>query len=150
MPGGGLAFRTAGAARPRDVTLRPSNELFYDYYNANAGDRQYRKFRQAQDGGWFSFRMKVAPDGPVELLCTYWGDEGGKRTFALLVDGRLIATEALGRIKPGAFFDKSYAIPRELTGGKQTVEVRFRPRPGNSAGPLFGARTLRGSQTQVR
>ncbi len=28
-----LAFRVEGAARPRAVTLRPFNEIFYDYYN---------------------------------------------------------------------------------------------------------------------
>jgi DUF1680 family protein len=31
--GAELVFRTAGAGRPRDVTLRPFNELFYNYYN---------------------------------------------------------------------------------------------------------------------
>ena len=28
-----LVFRTVGTGRPRDVTLRPFNEIFYDYYN---------------------------------------------------------------------------------------------------------------------
>jgi DUF1680 family protein len=31
--GTGLVFRTVSAGRPRDVTLRPFNEIFYDYYN---------------------------------------------------------------------------------------------------------------------
>ena len=30
-----------------------------------AGDWQGRKFRQAADGGWFSFNVKVAPGEPV-------------------------------------------------------------------------------------
>lgn len=33
VSGRGLIFRIAGAARPRAVTLRPFNEIFYDYYN---------------------------------------------------------------------------------------------------------------------
>jgi hypothetical protein len=33
VPGTGLVFRTVRAGRPRDVTLRPFNEIFYDYYN---------------------------------------------------------------------------------------------------------------------
>ncbi len=32
-PGPDLAFRIIGVARPHDVTLRPYNELFYNYYN---------------------------------------------------------------------------------------------------------------------
>jgi uncharacterized protein len=193
----GLAFRTVSAARPREVTLRPFNELYYNYYNVYwdvltpaeyegrraalraeaarraaldartvdeyrpgeqqsevdhgqegektiSGDWQGRKFRHAEDGGWFSFRMKVAPARPVELVCDYWGGETGDRTFDILVDGRLIATQTLRQDKPGDFFDMTYAIPEELTRGRQSVEVRFRAHPGNMAGGLYGARTLRG------
>ncbi|HZB45271.1 MAG TPA: beta-L-arabinofuranosidase domain-containing protein [Pyrinomonadaceae bacterium] len=109
----------------------------------SAGEWQYRKLRHALDGGWFSFEMKVAPDAPVELVCTYWGGETGNRTFDILVDGKVIATESLSRDRPGAFFDKTYPIPAELTRGKRTVEVRLQARPGNYAGGLYGARILR-------
>src|SRR3712207_6199591 len=107
----GLVFRTVAAGRQREVTLRPFNELFYNYYNVYwdvltpaqyearraalraeaarraeldartldeyrpgeqqsevdhgqrgertiSGDWQGRKFRHAEDGGWFSFNMK--------------------------------------------------------------------------------------------
>ena len=192
----GLVFRTVRAGRPRDVTLRPYNELFYNYYNVywdvltpaqyaersaairaeatrqaaldartvdeyrpgeqqsevdhgqkgertSAGEWQYRKLRHAENGGWFSFVMKVSPDEPVELACAYWGGELGARAFDVLVDGKVIATESLHQDKPGAFFDKTYAIPAELTRGKQKIEVRFQAHPGNFAGGLFGARILR-------
>jgi len=33
VPGKGLTFRVEGAARPGPLTLRPFNEIFYDYYN---------------------------------------------------------------------------------------------------------------------
>lgn len=194
--GNGLVFRTVSTGRPRDVTLRPFNEIFYDYYNVywdlltpsqyaersaamraeaarqaeldartldeyrpgeqqsevdhgqagektSAGEWQYRKLRHAQDGGWFSFRMKVTPDLPLELVCTYWGGETGQRTFDITIDGKLIATETLLQNKPGVFFEKTYAIPEELMHGKQQVEVRFQAHPGNTAGGLFGARILR-------
>jgi hypothetical protein len=189
-------FRTAGTGRPRDVTLRPFNELFYDRYNVywdvltpaqyaerrmairveaarraeldartideyrpgeqqsevdhnqrgertSAHEWQYRKLRHAEDGGWFSFNMKVVPDRAVELACTYWGGELGNRTFDILIDGKLLATESLHQDKPGAFFQKTYAIPEELTRGRPRVEVRFRAHLGNFAGGLFGARTLK-------
>ena len=185
------------AAQPVDVTLRPFNEIFYDYYNVYwdvltpaqyeerkaarrveaarraaldartvdeyrpgeqqsevdhgqkgertiSGDWQGRKFRHAEDGGWFSFNVKVTPGQPSELVCSYWGGELGNRTFDILVDGKVIATETLHQDKPGEFFDKIYAIPEELTRGKQTIEVRFRAHPGNFAGGLYGARILKG------
>ncbi|HEX7317684.1 MAG TPA: beta-L-arabinofuranosidase domain-containing protein [Pyrinomonadaceae bacterium] len=196
--GSELAFSiAASAARPRAVTLRPFNEIFYDYYNVYwdvltpaqyetrrasmaeeaarraaldartvdeyrpgeqqseidhgqggeqtaTGDWQGRKFRYARPGGWFSFNVRVTPDEPVELLCTFWGDERGKRTFDILVEGRVIATQTLNRDRPGEFFELTYAIPHELTRGKQRVEVRFRPHPDNTAGALYGLRVLKG------
>jgi DUF1680 family protein len=191
-----LVFRTVAAGRPRDVTLRPFNELFYNYYNvywdvftpaeyeerkaarqaetarlakleartideyrpgeqqsevdheqkgekSSAGEWQNRKFRHAVDGGWFSFKMKIVSDAPVELLCNFWGGELGDRTFDILVDGKLLSTVSLQQDKPGEFFEKVYAIPQELTRGKQKVEIRFQAHPGNFAGGLFGARMLK-------
>lgn len=191
-----LVFRTVAVGQPRDVTLRPFNEIFYDYYNVywdaltpsqfaarkaslqaeaaqraaldartvdeyrpgeqqseidheqkgeqtSAGEWQYRKLRHAEDGGWFSFKARVTPDQPVELVCTYWGGELGNRTFDILINGQVIATQTLHQDKPGQFFDKTYVIPAALTRAKQAVEVRFRAHPGNFAGGLFGARILR-------
>jgi uncharacterized protein len=192
-----LTFRTMRAVQP-SVTMRPLNEIFYDYYNVYwdvltsaqyaerktalrlesarqaaltartideyrpgeqqsevdhgqkgeqtvSGDWQGRKFRLAEDGGWFAFNMKVTTSQPVELLCTYWGGDGGNRTFDILVDGKVIETQTLRRNQPGAFMDVAYAIPAELTRGKQSVEVRFQAHPGSSAGRLFGAKVLRSS-----
>ena len=31
-------------------------------------------------------------------------------------------------------------LPEELTRGKESIEVRFEPEPGNTAGPVFGVR----------
>jgi DUF1680 family protein len=197
VSGNELVFHTHAIAQPREVTLRPFNEIFYDYYNVYwdvltpaqyaerkaalraeaarraaldartvdeyrpgeqqsevdhgqkgektiSGDWQGRKFRHAEDGGWFAFNVKVTPDQPVELVCAYWGGETGNRGFDILVDGKVIATETLHQDKPGDFFDRTYAIPEELTRGRQKVEVRFQAHPGNFAGGLYGARILKG------
>ena len=111
--------------------------------NSGSGDWQNRKFRHAENGGWFSFEMKVASDAPKELLVTYWGGESGNRTFDILVDGQAIATQTLRQDKPGVFFEKTYAIPAELTRGKQKVTVRFQAHPGNLAGGIFGVKMLK-------
>lgn len=190
-----LVFRAD--AQPQSVTLRPYNEIFYDYYNVYwdvltpvqyeerkaarraeaarlaaldartvdeyrpgeqqsevdhgqkglrtiSGHWQGRKFRHAEDGGWFYFNLKVTPDQPLELVCSYWGGELGNRTFDILVDGKDIATQTLHLDKPGEFFDKTYAIPEELTRGKQVIEVRFQAHTGNFAGGLYGVRILKG------
>lgn len=136
-----LTARTVDEYRPGEQ----QSEVDHDQKGekTSSGDAMYRKFRHAVDGGWFSFRAKVNPDQPVELLCTYWGGESsGNRTFDILLDGNRIATETLHQDKPGEFFEKSYAIPRELTAGKKTVEIRFQAHPGKIAGGLFGAKIV--------
>lgn len=94
-------------------------------------------------GGWFSFEMKVIPDRPVSLLVEYWGGFPGARTFDILVNDKIIATENISGKKEGQFINISYDIPGELTQGKKLVIVRFRAHEKNSAGPVFGVRTVR-------
>jgi hypothetical protein len=87
--------------------------------------------------------MKVPAHKPAELLCAYWGSDVGPREFDVLVDGRKIATQKLNRNRPDQFFDQVYAIPEELTKGKQTITVRFQAHPGRTAGGVFDCRVLK-------
>lgn len=99
-----------------------------------------RNGRDARTGGFFSFRMKVGP-GPMILQSSYWADER-KRLFHVLIDGTRIASQTLRPDKP-VFFEVDYPIPEALTRGKESVEVRFEPESGNTAGPVFGCRIFR-------
>jgi len=108
-----------------------------------AGEFGGRMWRHAGDGGWFSFRMKVPADKPAELLAAYWGSDVGPREFDVLVDGKKIATQKLDRNRPDQFFDQVYAIPEELTKGKQLITVRFQAHPGKTAGGVFDCRVLK-------
>ncbi len=103
-----------------------------------------KHWRHAVDGGWFSYDLRVLPDQPMELLCTYWGSDSGNRTFDVLVDGTKIATQTLNLNAPDRFFDAVYPIPAELTRDKNRVTVRFQAHPGHLAGGVFGIRMLRG------
>ncbi len=109
--------------------------------NTRSGTHAQRRWRDAE-GGWFEYRMKVLPETPVTLRCTWWGSDDG-RVFDILVDGTKIATQKLARNKPGEFFDVDYVIPVELTKGKESVVVRFAAHPGSIAGGLFGCATLK-------
>jgi hypothetical protein len=108
-----------------------------------AGENAGRKWRHARDGGWLSFDLKVLPDQPVSLVCSYWGSETGPRNFDILVDGKKIAAQSLQNDKPGEFFDVTYPIPQELTRGKNKITVRFQAQPGNFAGGFYGVRIIR-------
>jgi len=109
--------------------------------NTRTGTHAGRRWRDAENG-WFEYRMKVSPDKPVTLHCTYWGSDGG-RTFDILVDETKIATQTLAENEPGAFFEVEYDIPTELTEGKESVVVRFAAHADSTAGGVFGCATLK-------
>lgn len=107
------------------------------------GENAGRKWRHARDGGWVSFDLKVLPDQPLSLVCSYWGSETGRRTFDIFADGIRIGTQTLSNDKPGEFFDVTYTIPAEVTRGKNKISVRFQARPENTAGGFYGVRVIK-------
>jgi hypothetical protein len=54
-----------------------------------------------------------------------------------------IATTTLDSNHPESFYDVLYTIPAALTAGKDKVTIRFQTLPGNTAGGVFGVRTLK-------
>jgi hypothetical protein len=122
--------------------MQPERDHNLTGENTSVGVFQGRKWRHAYNG-WFEFDMKVAADGPTDLICTYWGSERGSRTFDILVEGKKIATQKLDRNKPQEFFDVSYPIPAELTKDEKTVRIRLQSHTNNYAGGLFGVRTIK-------
>ncbi len=136
-----LEAATLDVAQPGEMQPERDHEMRGE--RTEAGDGPGKKWRHALDGGWFSFDMKVSPDAPVSLVCTFWGSDAGNRTFDILIDGVKVGTKTLAREHPEEFFDETYAIPAELTRGKSRVTVRFQPHPGNIAGGVFGLRIIK-------
>ena len=90
--------------------------------------------------------MKVLPEQPVLLACTFWGSDDGAREFDVIVNGKIIATEKLHQNHPNEFFDETYAMPADLTRGRSHVTVKFVAHAGNLAGGLFGCGILRAAK----
>jgi len=99
---------------------------------------------------WFSFDMPVDAERPMALIVTYHGEERQTRTFEILVDGSRVGEQTIERHRPGSptknFFDVEYAIPADLTRGKQKVTVRFQATGGNETATVFGIRIIRANQ----
>jgi hypothetical protein len=111
---------------------------------SNSGDFGDHFYRDAADGGWFSWDLKILPDAPQELVLTYWGEDRG-RQFDILVDGQKLATERLTASHPGVYFDQAYPLPPELTRGKHTVTVKVQA-SNTWAGGVFGVRMMKTAQ----
>lgn len=76
-------------------------------------------WRDASNGGWFSYTVAVNPDKQMELVLTYSSTDGGNREFEILVDNKKIAEQKLRAETFSAWIDKVYPIPFELTKGKK-------------------------------
>jgi hypothetical protein len=147
-----MADTAAAEARRRDLASRtvdtvdtgaPPSEQAHAFRGKDAAGHDFdgRMGRETRAGGWFEYELKVLPDKPMVLACTYRGSEGRKRVFDVLVDGERIATETLP-YHPTELLDVEYAIPAALTRGKGTVAVRFQPQAGAETAAVFEVRTL--------
>ena len=110
---------------------------------SSSGPLGEKHWRDAADGGWFSFTLKVLPETAQDLVCTYWGGETGNRVFDVLVDGTKVASQTLNQNKPGQFFDVTTPLSAALLAGKTVIRVRFQSQPGAMAGGLFGCRIVK-------
>jgi uncharacterized protein len=108
----------------------------------DSGNFLEHRWRHAVNGGWFSYQLRVRPDAPQQLLCTFWGSDAGSREFDILVEGERVATQTLANNQPGELFVRTIPIPGQLVRGKERVTVRFQGHAGNFAGGLFGLRVV--------
>jgi len=114
---------------------------------SNSGDFGDHKYRDASEGGWFSWDLKILPGQAQELAVTYWGEDRG-RHFDVLVDGQKMATERLTGSHPGSYFDQIYTLSPEATKDKEKVTLRIQGSRETWAGGVFGVRVLKTSASQ--
>jgi uncharacterized protein len=130
-----FAKLTVDAVNPGEQQSETDHKLQGE--RTSAGDFNGRKWRHAVEG-WFSYELKVLPDQPQQLWVTYWGSDGGARTFDVLVDGERLVTQRLNRNRPDTFFEEITPLPGAMT---QEQAERDDPLPGSSR--QLGRRRLR-------
>lgn len=118
---------------------------------------QNRIWTESAKNGFISLEMKVKEGKPMHLRCTYWGAEAeetvqlftgkmnptGPRAFDILVDDKKIGEQNLTpNQKTEEFFNVEYAIPEELTKGKEKVTVKLQAHKDGTAGRIFACMML--------
>jgi hypothetical protein len=122
--------------------MQPERNHNFKGEKTSAGSYKERTNRDSRSG-WFSFDLKTIPDSPVAVVVDYWGGFPGAKTFDVLVNDIVVATENISNKKDGEFISVQYEIPREILKKKSKITVKFQAHPGNMAGPVFGVRTIR-------
>jgi hypothetical protein len=111
---------------------------------SNTGIHEGEAWRNARDGGFFSYNMATGGYKDLTLMVRYWGNDRGNRTFDILIDDQLLVTENIsGKWNKNAFVDMEYKIPAEMVAAKKYVTVTFRSKSGNTAGGIFHVRILK-------
>ena len=135
-----LSSATIDHVRPGEQ--QPEVDHHFKGEKTSNGTLNDRNWRDARDGGWFAYEMKVDPQKENQLMCTFWGSDQGARIFDIMIDGKTIASETLNDKKPGEFVEVFYKIPIEFTRDKAKIEVKFAAHSQSMAGGIFDCRTL--------
>jgi hypothetical protein len=122
--------------------MQPERDHNFRGERTSPGRFRERANRESR-GGWFSYDLKIKRNIPVALITEYWGGFPGAKTFDILVNSKIIATENISNKKDGQFISVQYDIPEELLRDRSKVTVKFQAQPGNTAGPVFWIRTIK-------
>ncbi|HEY8659784.1 MAG TPA: glycoside hydrolase family 127 protein [Hanamia sp.] len=110
-------------------------------HSGNANDHFYR---DASDGGYFSYNLATYKETNLSLVVRYWGAEWGNRKFDIYIDDqKLITEDNTGRWNQSKFFDVTYPIPGSMLQGKNNIRVKFQALAGNTAGGVYYVRLIK-------
>ncbi|WP_461634243.1 glycoside hydrolase family 127 protein [Labilibaculum euxinus] len=114
--------------------------------NSNKGNNLNEFFREAKNGGFFSYNLATNSETDLSLRVRYWGAEWGSRKFDIYIDDEKLLTEDnTGRWNQSMFKDVVYSIPNSMVSGKDHVWVKFQALPGSTAGAVYYIRLIRGA-----
>jgi hypothetical protein len=141
-----LEGRTVDMVTPAEQ--QPEVDHRMQTQNSYSGYHNEEGWRDARDDGYFSYNLLTKGREDLSLMVRYWGNEGGNRTFDILIDDELLVTEnVVGKWDKDEFVNIEYTIPAEWLRGKESVTVTFKCQPGNIAGGVFGVRLLKPKTT---
>jgi hypothetical protein len=111
---------------------------------SNSGSYLDEFWRDASNGGYFSYDLATHGETDLCLRVRYWGNEWGSRKFDILIDGdKLVTEDNTGRWCQSKFQDVTYDLPDAMVRGKDHVRLKFQALPANSAGAVYSIRLVR-------
>ena len=128
------------------ATGEEQSETDHDMQKENSGTGSILNefWRDAQDGGYFSYQLSTNSENDLSLFVRYWGAEWGNRKFDIYIDNeKLVHEDNAGRWNQYMFKDVVYPIPDSMVSGKSHVRVKFHANQKNTAGAVYVIRLLR-------
>jgi DUF1680 family protein len=127
---------------------QPEVDHKMEILNSRSGSSHDEFWRDAGEGGYFSYLLSTGGKTDLSLMVRYWGAEWGSRKFSIYIDdNKLIEEDNTGRWNQSSFFDITYTIPGEMLVGKKNIRVKFEAVPRNTAGAVYHIRLLEKQKT---
>ncbi len=133
-----LESRTIDFVQPGQQ--QPEADHFMESEKSNTGVHMDEFWREARDGGSFSYELKTDGKTNLSLLLRFWGSNFGNRKFDILIDGEKLATEDVGKWNVSDFMEEVYLIPPRMLEGKEKIRVKFQAPERGTAGAIYFVR----------
>ncbi len=112
--------------------------------NSGTGIIMNEFYRDAVNGGFFSYDLATKSETNLGLLIRYWGAEWGSRKFDIYIDDNILLTEDnTDKWNQSMFKNVVYPIPDSMIKGKTHVRVKFQAHPGSTAGAVYKVRFIK-------
>ncbi|NMC40011.1 MAG: hypothetical protein GYA43_02375 [Bacteroidales bacterium] len=137
-----LQARTIDFVAPGEQ--QPEADHKMEQSGSNTGNYLDEFWRNARNGGYFSYQLATNSETNLILMVRYWGAEKGERKFDIYVDDeKLISEDNTGRWNQDRFVEVVYEIPPSMVQGKSYIMVKFRSLPGASTSQVYYVRLVR-------
>ena len=137
----GLRYRVELDGKPILADSERAHDLSAE--QSETGRVANHGWRDAAPNGIFSYVLALPTTPKPVLVCTYWGGDRD-RTFDVVVNGVVVATQKLEGRQPGKTFEVAYPLPPESLTGQQNLTVRFQGTGQGRVGGLLGLRLQTG------
>lgn len=124
---------------------QPESDHALQSENSKTGNTQNIFFRDANNGGSFSYKMATKSRTDLALYLKYWGvTDWGNRVFDIYIDDEKLTTvNNTRRWNTSQFKTEEYPIPASMLKGKSSVRVKFQTSQGTEVGGIYEIRLVK-------
>ena len=138
-----LESRTVDKVQPGEQ--QPETDHRMETERSFTGNTNDVFFRDARNGGYFSYLMRTDGCTDLTLQLQFWGvGEWKTHEFDIFIDDALLTSvNNTDKYHVSEFKYETFPIPAEMLQGKKEVRVKFVAAPGRQVGEIYGVRLIK-------
>lgn len=131
-----LQKRTIDEVAPGEQ--QPEVDHILKQEQSKTGVLDNKLWRDASNGGFFSYLMNTNDADSLLLRVQYWGAEWGNRKLDIYIDDvKFITADYTNKWNQSQFQTEEYRIPSNLLKNKKEIRVKFQSYPNSTAGAIY-------------